>query len=133
MVESNTAQGTGMFSEADETDEGPFWNWDFGDRDDHWEFLVPKRSALALITAKHGVDAKTSEALFFDVFSSRSVLKTWFPRRSMFRGFFLLLSCHSGIDSLNQSRCRSIPLAPRARGGQRHLAQLWSAHVPVAE
>jgi hypothetical protein len=68
MVESNTAQGTGMFSEADETDEGPFWNWDFGDRDDHWEFLVPKRSALALITAKHGVDAKTSEALFFDVF-----------------------------------------------------------------
>jgi hypothetical protein len=68
MVESDTTRGTGMVAEVGEEEEGPFWDWAFADRNDHWEFLVPKRGAPALIAAKHGVDAKTAEALFFDVF-----------------------------------------------------------------
>jgi hypothetical protein len=68
MVESNTTQDTGMFPAADEAEGGLFSDWDLRIHDDHWEFLVPKRDALAVIAAKHGVGAKTAEALFFDVF-----------------------------------------------------------------
>ena len=78
MVESNTTQDTGTFPEVDEDEDGPFSDWDLGIHDDHWALLVPKRSALNLITAKHGVDARTAEALFFDVFCLKF---SNFPRR----------------------------------------------------
>lgn len=68
MVKSDTTQDTGMFPEVDEQEDDLFSDWDLRIHDEHWEFLVPKRDALARIAAKHRVDAKTAEALFFDVF-----------------------------------------------------------------